>query len=324
MPEKRLRDRLTRHLTHSPAEIDHIVDQVHAFRLKFRARPYPFRYAQHTVCLSVLGFCPTIQRNTMLWALRAALAPKLLYAANVKPNNFESILVLTVREGTFHHHFADRIETPILPNGARGQPQHVSRVDALIEDIQAFLDLFRVSATVMDLVSWGNPSTVSCVRRIEEGTFSFGNLWHTSNRWLLYSYQNNLRRMEDAAFPSPGVARAFGTNPASSMRRRRAFANGASRISRTARSICDHVLSTEASGGSSAGPESVSARTCSARNAVELIFRLEPFETTVHSSSPMVPPARCRSHARAQPSGFTSPGRAVGCAPPHARPRLAH
>jgi hypothetical protein len=129
---------------------------------------------------------------------------------------------------------------------------------------------------------------------------------------------------DDDAFPSPEVARAFGTNPASSMRRTRAFANGASRISRTARSICDHVLSTEASGGSSAGPESVSARTCSARNAVELIFRLEPFETTVHSSSPMVPPARCGYHARAQPSSFASPGRAVGCAPPHARPRLAH
>ena len=104
------------------------------------------------------------------------------------------------------------------------------------------------------------------------------------------------------------------------MRRRRVFANGASRISRTARSICDHVLSTEASGGSSAGPDSCSARTCSARNAVEPIFRLEPFETTVHSSSPMAPPSRCGSHVRTEPFGLTSAGRAVGCAPPHARP----
>ena len=78
-------------------------------------------------------------------------------------------------------------------------------------------------------------------------------------------------------------------NPASPSCFSNVFVNCASRISRTARSIRDHVFFTDASLESSTTPnERVVEPACNARNAVALIFRRDPFPTTVHASSPIV------------------------------------
>jgi len=198
MPERRLRDRLARLNTHTVADINHILSRTQAFRQKLKERPQPFSYTTTTVVLAFYGFCPVHQRNAFLWTLRAALGPKLLHSANTKQDSFEGVMLLTLREGTLRNHYHNHWEAPTLADGQRGTPQKITPIDAFISEVQSLADLFRISTAFLDLVTWGNPSTVSALRRIEKGTHAFGNLWTNSNRWLLYSYQQNLRRMEDA------------------------------------------------------------------------------------------------------------------------------
>ena len=197
--DRRLRDRLARINLYSAPELDAILQHSQTLRAKLKERPLPFSYTPHTVVLSLYGFCPIVQRNGLLWTLKSTLSPKLLYASNTKPSQWEAILVMTVRESTFQNHYHDVTETPLLANGKPGSPQPVARVDAFISELQTLADLFHASATFLDLDNFQNPSTITCLHRIEQGTFVFGNLWVASNRWLLCSYQANLRRMQEAA-----------------------------------------------------------------------------------------------------------------------------
>jgi len=194
--DKRFRQRISRLSTHDPAEIDAIVTASSHLKQKLKERPAPFIYTAHTVVLSLYGFSPVMQRNCLLWSLKSTLNPKLLYASNTGAAQWEAMIVMTLRESTLSNHYQGLTETPVLANGKLGSPQEISRVDAFINEVQAFCDLFKLSASILDLVTFQNPSAVSCLHRIEQGTFTFGNLWTAPNRWLLSSYQANLRRMQ--------------------------------------------------------------------------------------------------------------------------------
>ena len=194
--DKRFRQRISRLSTHAPAEIDAIVTASSGLKQRLKERPAPFSYTAHTVVLSLYGFSPVMQRNCLLWSLKSTLNPKLLYASNTGAAQWEAMIVMTLRESTLSNHYQGLTETPVLANGKLGSPEEISRVDAFINEVQAFCDLFKLSASILDLVTFQNPSAVSCLHRIEQGTFTFGNLWTAPNRWLLSSYQANLRRMQ--------------------------------------------------------------------------------------------------------------------------------
>ena len=196
LADKRFQQRISRLGTHAPAEIDAIVTASSSLKQKLKERPAPFIYAAHTVVLSLYGFSPVMQRNCLLWSLKSTLNPKLLYASNTGAAQWEAMIVMTLRESTLSNHYQGLTETPVLANGKLGSPEDICRVDAFINEVQAFCDLFKLSASILDLVSFQNPSAVSCLHRIEQGTFTFGNLWTAPNRWLLSSYQANLRRMQ--------------------------------------------------------------------------------------------------------------------------------
>lgn len=194
--DKRFQKRISRLHSHTPAEIDAIAAASSHLKQKLKERPAPFIYTAHTVVLSLYGFSPVMQRNCLLWSLKSTLNPKLLYASNTGAAQWEAMIVMTLRESTLSNHFQGLTETPVLANGKLGSPAEISRVDAFINEVQAFCDLFKLSASILDLVTFQNPSAVSCLHRIEQGTFTFGNLWTAPNRWLLSSYQANLRRMQ--------------------------------------------------------------------------------------------------------------------------------
>ncbi len=195
---RHIRCKLHKQTTHSAEEIEHIMRELTSIRSKLRTRTPRFNYQIQLMVFSFYGFGNVLMRNNLMWCLRYAINPKLLYCSQTKRNFWEAVIVFPVRVGTLQNFFSSECKSSFRADGTLGSPVLLSPVDAVAQTFSSLIDLFRLSADVIDLNSWADPATTSCVQRIESGNYHFGDLWHDRNRWLTVTYQQNLRRHEDA------------------------------------------------------------------------------------------------------------------------------
>ena len=148
--------RLLKQNTHSPQELHTLMNELQTLRSELRARPKPFQYHAKTVVLSFYGFSNIQHRNNLLWALRFALNPTMLYSSEVRKNQWEGIMVLSLRHGTLLHYFPERTETYKCIENRKEviKTYHVSNVDNFVHRLSFLMDKFKLSIDVNDLETW--------------------------------------------------------------------------------------------------------------------------------------------------------------------------
>ena len=203
--EARLYERIQKQTTHSNKELEELMQSLRDMRATLNARPKPFVYQAQTVVLSLHGFSNSQHRNNLVWALRYALKPTMLFCSQVRPNQWEGIMVLSIRLGTLYRFFPPTSETYTVQEKDATtqrmksiQKHHfISSIDSFVSTLETLLDKFKLSTGVNDLVSWLDVSTVSCIERIERGSHKFGDFYHIKNQPLVFAYENRRREMRD-------------------------------------------------------------------------------------------------------------------------------
>lgn len=123
--------------------------------------------------VAVWGFGSVHSRNTFLRGLRYALQPRIIYASQKKPaelaprsNYFEGVLCF--------------------------QPGVAS-----IEELEALVERFHMSIGIADLDTLMSEAMITCISRVQDGEYAFGNWQSQQNTFYRLEYARRLSQKQE-------------------------------------------------------------------------------------------------------------------------------
>ena len=150
-------------------QIDALLQDVRYIRYSKKTTSLKQRTTDTSVVLSVFGFCSYIERDLFLRCFRYAFQPRLVFASEVRRDQWEAIYVLNFRNYSPH----------LTSNGC----------EHFVDCVQQFCDLFKLSISVLELPSWTDPATVTAIQRIQNGFRLYGNWENAGNNELRLEFE---------------------------------------------------------------------------------------------------------------------------------------
>ena len=166
---------------HTTEEAYIIIERVKAIRKVFCEAPRQWDVV--SMNLSFYGFGNEFERNIMLRCLKIATCPRVVHSTFMPTSpgvNFEGFIL-------------------VHPNSAV----------AAIEDLESFLDLFKMSVGVTDLGSYMQAPMLTCIERVESGVRPYGN-WKAMRSSSVRNCFTALKRERDLRIAKENVRRLTG------------------------------------------------------------------------------------------------------------------
>lgn len=135
-------------LKHSEAEIEAIAACMQDLRRKFSVNYKAAAQSWHIKPLFVgfHGFASDFQRSVFLRCLKFCINPRVIYSTFMSNGSFEGVLVI-----------------------------HPICEAASVQDLDNFVELFKMSAGLTDLGTYMSPTMIACIERVESGNLAYGN-----------------------------------------------------------------------------------------------------------------------------------------------------
>lgn len=150
-------------------QIDALLQDVRYIRYSKKTLALKQRTTDTSVVLSVFGFGSYIERDLFLRCFRYAFQPRLVFASEVRRDQWEAIYVLNCRNYSSH----------LTSKGC----------EHFVDCVQQFCDLFKLSISVLELPSWTDPATVTAIQRIQKGFRLYGNWENVGNNELRLEFE---------------------------------------------------------------------------------------------------------------------------------------